>query len=57
MDVGRAITEAMRDQRRRDIFRMWQELVGEARHALSAYWWWGWDISGPGGLGRPGREL
>lgn len=40
MNVGHAITEALREQRLRDVERM----IREPRHRdrLLAYWWWGW---------------
>ena len=55
MNVGRAITAACRAQRARDIGR----LASDHRHRdhVMAYWWWGWDIHGPSGLGKPGSAL
>lgn len=55
MNVGRSITAACREQRRRDLERFAREI--EHRYAVMAYAWWGWDINGRGGLGRPGWDL
>lgn len=62
MNVGKAITSAMRDQRRKDmndVVLRWARrgYYGGAYHAVLAYWWWGWDINGHSGLGRPGADL
>lgn len=63
MNVGRAITGAMREQRQKDIESMlrWcmrhDGYMTRAYHRLLAYWWWGWDINGRSGLGKPGAEL
>lgn len=57
MNVGQAITEAMRDQRKRD----WLHAIGGGWGRdnivwLQRYLWWGWDVCGPGGIGKPGVE-
>lgn len=57
MNVGRAITQAMRDQRRRDLTHMTWTLPSPLRYHLSAYVMWGWNISGQGGLGKAGWDL
>lgn len=66
MNVGKAITGAMRAQRKKDIERMlrWVREFENYRHygpaahdRLLAYWWWGWDINGKSGLGKPGADL
>lgn len=55
MNVGRAITAGMYAERVRDLERFAREI--EWRYVVHAYAWWGWDISGRGGLGRPGVEI
>lgn len=62
MNVGKAITDAMKQQRRSDItwLAFWclrhEGYRTAAYHKLLAYWMWGWDINGRGGLGKPGVE-
>lgn len=55
MNVGKAITAACQEQRAKDILRIakWDYRYYSI---VLAYWWWGWDISGRGGLGKPGSE-
>lgn len=55
MNVGKAITAAMRDQRRKDMAVLARNI--SHYYAVMAYWWWGWDIHGRGGLGKPGADL
>lgn len=62
MNAGRAITEAMRAQRRRDFLALYRGTTGSDCDALGAYWWWGWDINhrdpwGRGGIGKAGSDL
>jgi hypothetical protein len=67
VNVGRLITEAMREQRKQDLLNlMFGKLTGslsyvDQQRAMERYCWWGWDINakdphGKGGLGRPGWE-
>lgn len=57
MNVGKAITAACREQRIRDIERMMKADHYRNLHILQAYWWWGWDINGRSGLGKPGSQV
>lgn len=53
MNVGHAITAAMREQRRRDANGLnWSR----HRNVFLAWWWWGWSINGRGGLGYSGSD-
>lgn len=52
MNVGRAITLGMQEQARRDFRALAFDY--RYRNYVLAYLWWGWDINGHGGLGRPG---
>lgn len=54
MKVARAITEGMRADRARDFHHLLRTLGIRDRERLQAFLWWGWHISGRGGLGRPG---
>lgn len=56
MNVGRAITEAMREQRMKDWNRMaWAN--ADHWHRLYAYVQWGWAIHGKRHLGKPGVNV
>ncbi len=57
MNVGRAITVACREQRAKDMRRLASSYHHRYYNVVMAYWMWGWDIHGPGGLGRPGSDL
>lgn len=57
MKVGEAITEGMRADRRRDLVDAMLGRNGwswKDADRMKAWCWWGWNISGRGGLGRPG---
>ena len=57
MNVGKMITEAMREQRKRDWIRgMCGDWGCEHINRLKTYVWWGWHINGHGGIGKPGSE-
>lgn len=57
VNVGKMITAACREQRERDIIRMMRADGFKNLHILQAYWWWGWDINGKSGLGKPGAHV
>ena len=53
MNVGKMITSACREQRRRDAVRFRWSKCG---NVFGAWWMWGWSMNGHGGLGYPGRD-
>lgn len=61
INAGKAIQAACYEQRARDISALYlyclHHLGRDSRRRLEAYWWWGWDINGRSGLGKPGREV
>ena len=56
MNVGQAITAAMREQRANDLIRLRRDLTSsEDYHAFVAWLWWGWRLIPTGQhLGMPG---
>lgn len=54
MDVGRAITKAMREQRDRDLLQLMRDR--KYRYTVQAWCWWGWAIHRDNHLGYPGRN-
>lgn len=57
MNVGRAITCAMRAQRRRDLHRMAQAVSVNDHYALQGWLMFGWAIVGHRHLGVPGSTF
>ena len=58
MKVAAAITAGMRADRARDLAAACSGRWGyEHADRMKAWCWWGWNISGRGGLGYPGAEL
>lgn len=56
MNVGEAITEAMREQRMKDWWRIGMKSTAH-HHLLYAYINWGWAIHGTSHLGKPGWDV
>jgi hypothetical protein len=56
INAGKAITAARQQARRDEMAELIHNANPRDRHRLLAYWWWGWDINGTGGLGKPGED-
>jgi len=55
VNVGWAITEGMRADRLLDLNRACSGGWGwSVVYVMRAWCWWGWSVSGVGGLGYPG---